>query len=166
MGPEYIVIGIYTIATIGVFVYQANRYSALERSLKSLNDMLDSINKYKDIFKPDDIIERMNTKHQLDKENLQGTWQKQMETKINELKIGYTKEMIPKVTDEFLKMNREIMEKYNELSLHPIKFIITSPDFKDNKDLRDKFIMANFPKNYDYFVEACDKLLLDLKDKK
>ena len=74
--------------------------------------------------------------------------------------------MIPKVTDEFLKMNREIMEKYNELSLHPIKFIITSPDFKDNKDLRDKFIMANFPKNYDYFVEACDKLLLDLKDKK
>jgi hypothetical protein len=166
MGPEYIVMGFYAIATIGVFFYQANRYSALERSLKALNDMLDSINKYKDIFKPDDIIERMNTKHQLDKENLEGTWQKQMAAKIDELKIGFSKEMAPKVANEFVKMNNEIIEKYSELTLHPIKFIITSPDFKDNKDLRDKFIKANFPKNYDYFVEACDRLLLNEKEKK
>lgn len=163
MEPEYIVIGVYTIATIGVFVYQANRYSALEKSLKALNDMLDSINKYKDIFKPDDIIDRMNVKHKLERENLDETYKRQTEQALHDQKLGLSKEMTSKAADEFMRMNKELIDKLSELTVQPVKYIITHPEFKDNKDLRDKFIKDNFPKNSGYFVEMCDKLLLQLK---
>lgn len=163
MGPEYIVIGFYTIATIGVFFYQANRYSALEKSLKALNDMLDSINKYKDIFKPNDIIESMNIKHKLEKENRDEIYRRETEQALYAQKLGLSNEMTSKAADEFMKMNKELIDKLSELSVQPVKFIITHPEFKDNKDLRDKFIKDNFPKNFSYFVETCDNLLLQLK---
>jgi hypothetical protein len=163
MELQYIVFGIYTLAFVGVFIYQANRYSSLEKSLKALNDMLDSISKYKDLFKPDDIIDRMNTKHKLETEVLEQTWEKRMNEKLNEQKFGLSQDLIHKVTKEFIKMNTEIIERLGELAQHPIAYIITAAEFKNNKNLRDKYIRDNFPKNADYFIESCDLLLKNQK---
>lgn len=165
MEVQYIVFGLYTVALIAVFVYQANRYSSLEKSLRSLNDMLDSITKYKELFKPDDIIDTLTTKHKLDKEVTEKTWEKKMNDKLAEQRFGLNQELIGKLTNEFLVMNREIIDRLGELARHPISYIVTNEDFKDNKDLRDRYIKENFPRNADYFIQSCDELIKIEKQK-
>jgi len=161
---ELIIIGIYTFFTVGVYFYQARRYSALEKSLSSLNDILDSVTKYKDLFKPDDIINRLTTKHEIEKQTFEAQTKKDMQDKINDFKERFGKEVSEQITNIIMDMNKKLLDRLNELAAHSINVFITSEELSVNKEQRDALIKKLFPLNAESFIESCDTLLSRQKD--
>gem|GEM_PF-7064903 len=163
MIAELIIIGIYTFFTIGVYFYQAKRYSALEKSLSSLNEILDSVTKYKDIFKPDDIINRLTTKHEIEKQAFEAQLKKEMDEKILENKVKFGKEVSDRMTGIIMEMNKSLLDRYTEFAKHSINIIITDKVFSSDKAQRDKLIKDLFPLNSESLIETCDILLANKK---
>jgi len=155
---QILVTAFCAIAYILTYKYQSSKLETMDKTVKSLTELINGqskiiadFEKYKSIFDIEDFEKRLKLK--LDNQRME------MDKQFNQKAKTISDKTLESVKKTFINETPSWMKGWEELSQIAISILLKEFPTKLHKIKRDEYVKKNYPNNAKYFIGFIDSYL-------